>query len=358
MPINFNEDRWEKVKENYALWWEGKLDRPIVSFTLNKKHRGHASSNIPLLSQQTCTDFSYTPEQIVDRLDYELSTKEYIGDAFPWVNLDSFGPGIVAAFCGAVLDNSSGGVWFFPPDDLPDITELHFTYDPNNKWLCRIKDICAAAMKRWKGNVLVGMPDLGGTLDILASFRTTEQLLFDLYDYPEDVKRLTNEINTLWLKYYEEINSVLQPVNPGHTNWSGIYSDKPSYILQSDFSYMISTPMFEEFSKPDLVSLCNSLENVTYHLDGVGELPHLDSLLQIDKLKCVQWVPGDGKPDNKHWPEVYQKIHAAGKKIQLYGSLDSLETVGKQIGDSNGLCLMNGNVDEHYAREYLKMIEA
>ena len=340
MSVDFNSDRWAQVRENYTNWWNNELDRPIVALTIFEDFPEREQPAAPYLSQQCCTDFSYTPDELIDRLDYELSARSYLGDSFPMVNLSCFGPGVEAAFLGARLDNSNGAVWFYPPDNAPeDISELHFEYDPNNKWFCRIKDICAAGMKRWQGNVIVGMPDVGMGLDNLASFRTTEQLLFDLVDSPKEVKRLLAELDSLWMKYYIEIDAVMQPYSPGYTDWAGIYSDKPFYTLQSDFSYMIGTPMFDEFTKPTIESMCKTLDRSIYHLDGVGQLPHLDSLLAIPELNGIQWVPGDGNPDFKHWPEVYKKIHAAGKKIQIFGGVSTLEVVGRQIGDFKSICV-------------------
>ena len=91
-----------------------------------------------------------------------------MGDGFPYVNFDCFGPGVVAAFCGARLDNSSGQVWFFP-QKKQEIGDIHVKYDPENIWVKRIKDIYRAGLDRWNGSVIMGMPDLGGVLDVAAS---------------------------------------------------------------------------------------------------------------------------------------------------------------------------------------------
>ena len=303
MSIDFDRERWDRLRESYAKWWDNTLERPIVSVSIFSDYPEREQPAAPCLSQQSCADFSYTPDALIDRLDYELSARVFLGDSFPKINLDCFGPGVMAAFLGARLDNSGGAVWFYPPDNAPsDIADLHFEYDPNNKWLCRIKDICAAAMKRWQGNVLVGMPDVGMGLDTLASFRTTEQLCIDLYDSPREVQRLMRELDVLWMKFYREIDEVMQPMSPGYSDWAGLYCDKPFYTLQSDFSYMIGTDMFDEFTKPWIASQCRQLSHSIYHLDGVGQLPHLDSLLAIPELDGIQWIPGDGKPDCKHWP--------------------------------------------------------
>lgn len=337
MAIDFSPDRWDKVKETYRKWWSGELDRPIIPVELIGRDPGRPEPDVALLTQETCSDLSVSPEQIIDRLDYELSKKEYLGDAFPYVNMDSFGPGVIAAFCGAVLDNSSGRVWFHPPKDLP-ISEIHLEYNKDNIWLKRIKDIYAAGMERWKGQVLMGMTDLGGNLDILSTFRPSEALLYDLYDYPEEVQRLTWEANELWHRFYKELNGILQPVNPGYSDWSGIYSSTPTYILQCDFCYMISPDMFEEFVKPELQVTCERLEHTVYHLDGPGQLRHLDSLLSIEKLDGIQWIPGAGNPDCSQWPEVYRKIHTAGKRIQAaWTGFEGMDAIISQIGTGKGI---------------------
>ena len=331
MPIDFSVERWDEVRKTYSQWWAGELERPIIPVMMFGRDAGRPMPDAPLLCQPTCHDLTIPVKDLIDRIDYELSTYVYLGDAFPGFNMDCFGPGVIAALLGGRLDNSSGQVWFFPPDDRP-ITDIHFEYDPDNVWLKRIKDIYAAGMERWQGQVLMGMTDLGGNLDILSAFRPSERLLLDLYDHPDEVKRLTWEAHEVWHRFYDEFYDVLQPLNPGCSDWSGIYSDRPNYMLQSDFSYMISPRMFDEFAKPELEATCARMPYSFYHLDGVGQLAHLDSLLEIDDLDGVQWVPGDGKPDCAHWPDVYQKIHASGKKIQLFGGFDVIDAVIEQIG--------------------------
>jgi len=156
--------------------------------------------------------------------------------------------------------------------------------------------------------------------------------------FPDDVKRLIWEAHEAWHRYFDAINRVLQPVNPGPSDWSSIYSDLPSYMLQCDFSYMISPRVFEEIARPELEATCARLPRSFYHLDGVGQLAHLDALLTIEQLDGVQWVPGDGKPGCAHWPEVYQKIHAGGKKLQIIsGGFDVIDAVVEQIGDRHGI---------------------
>ncbi len=337
MSIDFDPERWDRLRETYRLWWAGELDRPIVPVELAGRDPGRPKPDVPLLTQATCHQLDIPAEAIVDRIDYELSTRYFLGDAYPRVNFDAFGPVVISAMLGARLDNSSGQVWFSPEQERP-IAEIHFEFDPGNIWFQRIRDICLAGLERWQGEMLIGMPDLGGNLDILAVFRPGEALLLDLYDYPDEVKRLLDEAHTIWHRVVEEINGILQPANPGYSDWSGILTGQPSYMLQCDFSYMIGPDMFDAFAGPELEATCARLPRSFYHLDGVDALAHLDSILAIEALDGVQWVPGAGQPGCAHWPEVYRKIHAAGKKTQVVDSdLDGLQAVIEQIGTSRGV---------------------
>lgn len=348
MGIQFSGNDWDRIKKAYTRWWNGELDRPLIPVHLKGRDPGRPMPHAPLLQRGNCTDLSIPAKELIDRIDYELSTYEFLGDAYPVYNLDSFGPGVVAAFLGAKMESTTDTVWFHPKEILP-ISELHFEYDGNNIWLNRIKEICYEGMKRWQGQVLVTMPDLGGTLDILSTFRPSENLLLDLYDEPEEVKRLVWEIHELWWKYYQEINSVLQPLNPGYSDWARIYSATPSYVLQCDFSYMISPQFFDEFVKPELYASCKKLDHSLYHLDGIGELNHLDSILAMPELDAVQWVPGDGKPPQAEWPDVMRRIAAAGKKQQILGpGMAHFDQAASILGTAKGLEAqgITGNVEQ------------
>ena len=333
-------DRWEKVLDAHERWWEHSLGRPLVSLAVIDTPEATArrvgpAPELPMLHFTGNHDDGIDPARIVDRWDWDLSRRRYVADGFPsvWPN---FGAGTLAAFLGARMVHRDETIWFEPTTVVPP-NELSLALDRENPVLRRVISIVEEAARFWTGTVQVGMSDLGGNLDVVQSFRPSELLATDLYDYPDDIKRLTWEVHEAWFEAFELISGACGASNPGYTAWAPILSRESYYMLQCDFCYMIGPAMFDEFVKPEIEASCRRLARPFYHLDGKGELPHLPSLLAIPELRGIQWVPGDGAPDIRHWPEVYRAVTEAGKLIQVFtgqspAGLGILDVLADQIG--------------------------
>ena len=76
--------------------------------------------------------------------------------------------------------------------------------------------------------------------------------------------------------------------------------------------------MFEEFCLTDTTECANHVDWTIYHLDGPGALKQLPCLLQIERLDCIQWIQGAGKPLPSQWVDMLKTIQAAGKTVQLF----------------------------------------
>lgn len=313
--VHFTDEQYEALRHTYRQWWDGTLPRPIVPIITSGHASDRAPSSNPPLPFETAWDFSIEPEQFVDRQDADLSTLRFYGEAFPSAAPTRFGAGALAAFLGCKPIGSKETVWFLPPKKDMPIEDLHFEYDESTPYFQRVLRYYEAAVDKWQGRVVVNMLDLGGVLDVLASFRGTENLLMDLYDAPEEVHRCIDELQGLWLRYFKRFTDLLAPTANGYSHWYGLYCEKPSYILQSDFCYMIGPEMFDEFVAPELASTAAQLDNAVYHMDGVGQIPHLESLLRIDAIKGYQWQPGDGEAASRNWDWLLARILDADKKL-------------------------------------------
>jgi hypothetical protein len=338
MPmLNFTEADWERIEGDTQAWWEKELDRPLVYLAV--------TDSIPTrkpYSYLTNYPLEMPAAQVVDQYEPFLNATHYYADAFPWWWIN-FGPGIAAGFLGSKVgsvSDPSETVWFSPASPV-EIQDLHFTYDAQNIWWQRVQEITAAATERFGGMLQVSHTDLGGNLDILASFRETQGLLFDVLEQPEEVDRLVMEINHLWLRYYDEQEAIIRTKCRGTSSWAPIWTTGKTYMLQSDFCYMISPAMFERFVLPDLAACCDHLTHGFYHLDGKGEIPHLDMLLSIKRLRGIQWIPGDGQPTPDQWLPLLKRIREGGKLCQVFVSPEGALRIVKNLGGKGFLLVIN-----------------
>jgi 5-methyltetrahydrofolate--homocysteine methyltransferase len=329
IKVQFTEEDWARVEKAWRAWWAGELERPLVMIEVLEPLADTDRSN-PWGALTSTFPLDAPADRVLDYYQTRLESTHFYGDAWPkwWPN---FGPGIAAGFLGARVHAVEETTWFEPVEKVA-IHELTVKLDPENIWWQRVLELTRRAVQRWGPNVVVGHTDLGGNLDILASLLTTEQLLFDLSDHPDQVDRLVSEITQLWLQYYDELSALIQPTGRGTTPGAAIWSPARCYMLQSDFAYMISPAMFEQFVLPDLEACCGMMEHAFYHLDGKGQICHLDMLLSLKRLRGIQWIPGDGQPPPEEWLPLLQRIRDADKLCQLYVSPEGALTITRELG--------------------------
>jgi 5-methyltetrahydrofolate--homocysteine methyltransferase len=355
MPeLRFSPRDWERVERDALDWWAGELDRPLVWFT------GVDPGARKPYGFMTNYGMEMPADELVAQYEPYLLAQRYYGDAFPYIWLN-FGAGMVAGFLGARVHSvtkPSETVWFSPPDDAL-VSDPALRYDPGNLWWRRVQEVAAAFVRRWGSQLLVSQTDLGGNLDIIASFRTTQALLTDCIDRPDDVDRWVGETTDLWLRYYDELDAILRASGRGSSTWAPLWSPGKTYMLQSDFAYMISPAMFERFVLPDLGACCAHLDHGFYHLDGKGQIPHLDMLLSIERLRGIQWIPGDGAPPPQDWLPLLARIRQGGKLCQVFVPPEGALKIAKNLGGKGFLFVVqhDGALDDpEDAAAFLKMI--
>ncbi len=325
--ILFSEEDWQRIERDWSAWWSHQLDRPLVMIeTIDP-----SAPTLPVENFVTNYPADWSPQQIIDVCAADVGRRRFHGDAFPkvWPN---YGPGVLAAFLGCAVQTRPDTVWFEPAGQptLEDLAQVALNAD--NAWLQRVEAFTRTAVDTLGDRACTAFTDLGGNLDVLASMRGAEDLLMDLLDDPDTVGRVVERITQQWLKAYDYLYEIIRPVGRGTTPWAAIWSAQRCYMLQCDFSYMISPDLFERFVAPDLTTCCDRLEHGFYHLDGPGQLPHVDLLLGIERLRGIQWIPGAGNPEPEHWLDLLRRIRDAGKLCQLYVSAQGALKITQELG--------------------------
>ena len=304
-------------RNRWTAWFDGTLDRgPMVHIEapLDPPSRPLLNPAIPDSVERRWIDLGYRIAALQD----SFSNRWFGGDAVPsW--FPNLGPGIVGACAGPWPDFTEGSVWFneFNDCSLENILS-RIRYDPDKRYWQLVQELSRRALKASAGEFLVGITDLGGDLDILASWRGTERLLMDLIEDPDLVKACRGAIGKLWMRLFDEQNRLLVAGGQtGFSAWLPAWYGKPWSVLQCDISVMLSPAMFEEFALPELVEKSAVLARSIYHLDGPEEWRHLDLVLSVPDIHAIQYVsvPGDPVNEDLHWLPYYRRIAEAGKGI-------------------------------------------
>ena len=332
----FSESRWQKIEDAYEAWWQRKNSRATLNLSFYgeepqmKRPEGMITYDIAHYPE------SESAESIAEKFEYMMRSLRYEYDGFPYIFM-YFGPISSVEFYGARAHIDENTVWY-QAENLPPIEEFHVSLDKRSVFFPRYREIAKACEERFGGGYVITGPASGGCcLDMVAEFYKATELGCLLYDKPDEVNRLAMEFH----KADRDVSKELIAQTPsarGYSAWGGMFAPIPWMGMQCDFCAMIGPGHFERFVKWDMeLSARESPLYNYYHLDGTGELIHLDSILSIPELKCVQWVPEPGTPGIPDCPEIYRKISAAGKNMWVGGSLEDVETVAGQIGTTKGL---------------------
>lgn len=330
-------DNWDKSKERYTAFWQREVVDQCCCWVTAPRDKPLRSVAQPPPARDI-TQRWLDPEYRLLQSMHQINTTYYGGDAYPmlWSNL---GPGVAAAYMGAGWRLAEGTVWFDadpPIKNWPSRKPVGLDMD-SPMWRAT-RDMTELFCKAAGDEFIVGITDLGGSMDIAASLRGSDVLLFDLYDYPEEVKALVTEIDTAWKQAYDRLQRLMSRYMQGTAAWMGPWCPGRWYPLQCDFSAMISKKMFDEFVQPALMLEAGWFNHTIYHLDGPGEIIHLDSVLETPGITGVQCVPGTLFQEgagvcyesflNEQWLPVMKRIQAKGKCLvmnEVYpGELDEL----------------------------------
>lgn len=340
--LDFPEESWETIHKNYQSWFDHNLDRPLVIL------QSWGQQYNEIIAKDTSIN------QVIDRQDESLRSMHYFGDAFPrfWPN---FGAGVVAAFLGSQVQTELDTAWFFPLS-INDPSSINIKFQKHNYWWKKALAGTSKPLDRWGKSVSVGITDLGGNLDILASLLGSEKLLTLLIDDPNLIDRATAQLSQLWLNYYDRLAEIILAVQPGTSAWGPLYFPGRGYYLQSDFSYMISPKMFARWVVPDLEKCCRALDYGFYHLDGKGQICHLDALLAIKELRGIQWVPGEGNPPPEEWLALLAKIKNAGKLCEIGTTRKGAMKIARELGGGGFIFEIQEYVTKDEALSFLDAI--
>jgi hypothetical protein len=356
-------DNWAETEERFKLWWEGKNSgRPLMRVVGKRKS---PTEPLEIIGEpKTPEEFYMDVENNIIRYRNYCKAHTFLGEAFPSFSVD-LGPGSMALYLGAEPNFTWDTVWF--KECIEDWDKYgDFVYNQDNYWWKKHIEIIKKAKELSDVEFIINIPDIIENIDIPLVMRGTENIIFDIMDEPDMIKKYLKQIDELYFKYYNQFYDIVKNEDGSscYTVFS-IWGPGKTAKIQCDFSAMMSPNQFREFILPSLKKQCKNLDYSLYHLDGPDAIKHVDAIMEIKELKALQWTCGAGKPDGGcvDWYPIYDKVRAAGKSlwIQLYDGdfkdwINSAEKLIKRYG-TEGLYLIFPDMEEDEAIQLMDKAE-
>ncbi len=335
----YSRERMKWIRNEYEDWWSGKREKPLINLAFSGEDP-HMVRPAGLITDKTFLyDLNEPAEKIVEKMEYSLRSYRYELHGYPVVTVN-FGAGYKVEFLGCRPTIGHDTVWFKAPRQLP-AREVTLRRDPESVLLPRVKELYQAIDRHFEDGYVISGVGLskygpGSAFSTVAEYFGSEEMAYLMYDEPEEIKRLTAEAARSLDEIGEELYTHL-PHAIGFSGWSDLYAPEPWSILLCDFSALIGPQHFDEFLLDDLVRgvECSPRYNF-YHLDGPGEIIHMDKILAIPDLKCMQWVPLPEGPLELTL-DVCNRIHRAGRNQWVVGPIERAIRVARHNGTARGI---------------------
>jgi hypothetical protein len=191
----------------------------------------------------------------------------------------------------------------------------------------------------------------------VAAWRDPLQLCFDLYDDPDQVRRLAELAIADFEEIYNHFDALLKESGQLSVSWMGIPSYGRMHIPSCDFSALISQEFFNEFALPILQQETKTMTHNVFHVDGIGVANHLEAILSVPEVHALQWVQGVGDDyPIMQWASFIKDLQAKEIPVIVDLSAEDLDDFTNEM-EPDGLFLWIATDDEQEEIDILKRIE-
>lgn len=351
MELEFRND-FDKVRENWQLMWEGKLNRPILMIAIPKE------GIEPVAKPAWGIARTMPYEEVCDQALRWAESYEFLGDTVPF-HTPSLIIGLYEALMGAEIQiiKESWGVDTHVVPCLKDLNGFEAKLHRESEWWEKWVSLVETTKRKLAGKLVFGEGFPGGNLDQFSALRGATEFMFDFYDNPEGVHHVMRELEKFFDEFHAENTRLMEYEKYGTVTRHGFYCDGVTGVPQCDAGFSIGKEHFVEFALPYLKQEIARLDAVEYHLDGKGNLTHLEPICDIEEIGIIQWVPGAGT-EGTDWSDLFQKITELGKGLLL--SATSPEHAGElwdRYGSSGRMVLSCHAETEADAERYLEKFE-
>jgi 5-methyltetrahydrofolate--homocysteine methyltransferase len=312
----------EKIKKYLAFWNNDPVERPIVGFSLGgwfsfqsygaiQKYRGAERLTPDMLSPEgTFDDYDriVVPfEEIEDDVIHSVAPFP----AFPWLE----------AMLGIPTRVGNESIWAKEGGfDYRETGKLNLSKD--NPWRKKYLEFVSALQDRYGDRYPVGQPILRGTSDMVAALRGSQQMIFDLYDHPQEFQSLARACTDFFIGLVKDQLAITRPFHGGYEVESfTLWAPGGIVRMQEDASALFSPDLYVKYLQEEDRRIASAFPYDVIHLHS-SSLHLLDRFVDVAPQKCIEINKDQGGWGVPRMLPLFKMVQSRGKKLIVRGKLD------------------------------------
>ena len=291
MPLSYRPNL-EYVVERHGLLWTRRLPHGILA-TIEPEEAPLAE-----VSMAACEAAPDIDAMIDIREEGLRKRRDLRDDSIPVARV-SLGSDAFPGYLGAQVSFGGGGGWSKPL--LTDWSSLDtLCFDENSVWIRWQRQACKRFVQRAEGRFGLYETETIDALNLAAMLRGPTQALLDIYEHPQELRRLMAfgvDFNIRFIEMQREILGPAMFYGAGMFNSHCVWLPRRAVWLSVDNYSLCRPEVFVRFGHEFLQQLVDHFGGGWLHLHAVG-LYLLPEVLKLRRLLgiSIQEDPGQDRP--------------------------------------------------------------
>jgi hypothetical protein len=195
-------------------------------------------------------------------------------------------------------------------------------FSDENPWRRKYLEFVRTLKAHLGDRMPVGQPILRGPSDMIAAMRGSSEMVFDLYDRPDEFRRLAERCTEFAIRLVSAQHAVSGPFAGGYLiEQLGLWAPDRLVRLQEDSSALFSPDLYATLLQPWDRRMAEAFPYAAIHLHS-SSLFLLDRILDVKALGCIQINKDVGNTAVAEMLPFLQMVQARNRSLLLRGRLD------------------------------------
>jgi hypothetical protein len=200
-----------------------------------------------------------------------------------------------------------------------------------NPWAQKLLEFLDSLVQHSRGRFACGPTLMRGPADICSALRGGTEMALDLYDHPENIRRLAALAAEVWIEVGKaQLDLVPESENGYMAGCAGLRCWMPhkGIWLQDDAVSLLSPRFYREMFLPEVRRIAAEFPAIAFHLHGNTLWP-VDLILSVDEIDVLELNYDVGVCILEDVIGAWKKIQQRGKPVIAYAdvTIDELHHV-------------------------------